>query len=118
MLTLRIILGAILILFSGSYFVLATVARGFRQSFGASPMSILMVILPLAAMALLLASLIFPTQRILLHIAAAMAVGLVGFCLWLMITEKAGILVVALAFLAAWFVFYWHAVRMTGPIGS
>lgn len=118
MLTLRILLGAILVFFCGGYFVLATVARGFRQSFGASPLSILVVILPIAGMVLLIAALIFSAERMLLHVAAGAAVGLVGFCIWQIVSEGAGVLVLALIVLAAWFYYYWAAIHMAPAVGS
>lgn len=114
MLTFRIILGSILLLFGGSFFVLATVSRGFRKSFGASPLSSLFVILPLAGMLLLLAALIFPAHKLLLHVGAVAAVGLVGFCIWQMVYEGGGVLWLALVVFGSWFVFYWQAAHGAG----
>jgi hypothetical protein len=87
------------------------VAGGFRKSFGASPPSPLIVIGPLAALTVLLATLIAPTHRTLLHIGAAAALMLVGFSIWQIISESATVLWFGLIFLGLWFVFYGHSLN-------
>jgi len=109
MTALRWTLGLIIVFLGGGFVVLSIVAGGFRRSFGASDVNPLVTILPLAAMALLLAALVLPAHRTLLHIAAGAAVVLVGFCLWFLIKESGTVMWWGLAYLAAWLVFYWGA---------
>lgn len=71
------------------FLILTMVTNGFRKSFGASEMTPLVQILPIAAMAILLAGLIPLSSRLLLHIGAAAALGLIGFCVWNMTFEAA-----------------------------
>jgi len=111
MLTLRWILGSILVLLGGGFTILVIVSNGFRRSFGASPVHALFVALPLIAMVLLLAALIAPTQRMLLHVAAGAAVILVGFAIWQLIAESATVMWWGLLYLATWFVFYAQALK-------
>jgi hypothetical protein len=103
---LRWILGTISVLFGGGFVALFVISNGFRRSFGASENNPLLVILPLAAVALLFAGLVAPSNRILLHVGAVAAVALVAFCVWQMITESATVLWLALLYIALWFVFY------------
>lgn len=107
--TLRIVLGTILVLVGVGFTALVVFGRGFRSGFGASDVHPLVVLLPYAGMALLLAGLIFAGHRPLLHVAAIAAVGLVGYCVWQIVSESATILWFGLIFLALWFVFYAHA---------
>lgn len=115
MITLRWILGGLIVLLGGGFIVLSVIAGGFRKSFGASEVNPLITILPLVAIGLLLASLIFVANKPLLHIAAAAAIGLVGFCIWSMIKESATMMWFPLIYLAAWFWFYWHAAFRAAP---
>ena len=109
MMALRWTLGLTTALIGGAYLFLFLVSNGFRRSFGASENHPLLAILPLAAAALLLAGLLFPAQKLLLHLAAVAAVGLVCFCAWMLVKESATVLWFALLYLAAWFCFYWQA---------
>jgi hypothetical protein len=106
---LRWILGSIAVAFGGGFVFLVILSNAFRKSFGASPNGALLLVLPLAALGVLLAALLFPGCKPLLHVAAVAAVGLVGFCLWQMVAESATVLWLALLYLAAWFTFYWLA---------
>ena len=107
MTTLRWTLGLILVLLGGGFVLLSVVGGEFRKSFGASPVSALLFVLPLVAMAVLLAALVTPSTRLLLHAGAVVAVVLVGFCVWQIFAESATILIGALIYLATWLVFYW-----------
>jgi hypothetical protein len=109
MLTLRWLLGLTTAALSGGYLFLFLVSNGFRRSFGASENNPLLAILPLTAAVILLASVVTPGTKILLHVAAIMAIALVGFCIWQLVKESAVVMWFALMWLAAWFCFYWHA---------
>ena len=106
---LRWILGSIALALGGGFVFLVIISNAFRRSFGASPNGALLLILPLVALGVLLAALLFPACKPLLHVAAVAAVGLVGFCIWQMVAESATVLWLALLYLAAWFAFYWLA---------
>lgn len=106
MLTLRWCLGLVAGLLGGGFLVLFFVSNGFRRSFGASENNPLVAVLPLAAIGLLVAGVIAPGSRLLLHLAALAALGLVGFCVWQLIKEAATVMWFALLYLTAWLVFY------------
>ena len=106
---LRWILGSIAVALGGGFVFLVIISNAFRKSFGASTKGPLVLVLTLAALGLLLAALLFPACKPLLHLAAVAAVGLVGFCIWQMVAESALVLWLALIYLAAWFAFYWLA---------
>jgi hypothetical protein len=113
--TLRWTLGVIAVLFSGGFVILVLMANGFRKSFGASESGPLFIALPVIGMLLLLGGIMFPFSKPLLHIAAVAAVGLVGFCLWQIFSESAVPLWFAIAYLIAWFVYYWLAAWRAVP---
>jgi hypothetical protein len=115
--TLRWALGIVLVLLGTGVTVLFVFADGFRRSFGASENNPLVLILPLASGALLLAALIFPGNRMLLHVAAVAAFVLAAGCVWQIIAEAATVLWFALGFLALWYVFYAMALRAPGVDG-
>lgn len=89
--------------------MLSVVASGFRKSFGASDTNPIITILPLVAAAVLLAGLIMPSNKALLHAGAVAAVGLIGVCIWQMIAESATVTWFGIAYLIAWLVFYYRA---------
>lgn len=103
---LRWTLCCITALFGGGFLTLVMFANGFRKSFGASANGLLVTVLPVVALACMFAALLWPGNRPLLHIGAAAAAGLLGVCVWQMITESATILWLVIIYLAAWFVFY------------
>ena len=106
---LRWILGGTAVALGSGFVFPVILSNAFRKSFGASPNGALFLILPLAALGVLLAALVFPACKPLLHVAAVAAVGLMGFCLWQMVAESAMVLWLALLYLAAWFSFHWLA---------
>jgi hypothetical protein len=114
MTTLRWLLGSVIALIGAGTIALFVLGDGFRRSFGASANSLFMLLLPLAGGALMLAALIAPGHRWLLHLAAIAAVALAGGCLWQIFTEAATVLWLVLALLALWFVFYSMALRVQG----
>lgn len=107
--TLRWTLGLTTAFLGSGYLLLLVVSNSFRRSFGASDNNPLLAILPLTAAALLLGGILFPAQKMLLHIAALAGVALAGFCIWTLIKEAATVMWFALFYLTAWFTFYWLA---------
>jgi hypothetical protein len=107
MLALRWLLGAVIVVLGGGFLLLCVVASGFRKSFGASELGPLIVILPIVALAILFSGVLFPHARALLHVGAISAVGLIGFCIWQILTESAIILLFGIAYLITWLAFYW-----------
>jgi hypothetical protein len=105
--TLRWILGLTLVLVGGGYLALLVFSNGFRRSFGASENNQFLAILPLVALGVLLAAVVWPANRMLLHVGALTAAGFVGLCVWQMISESATILWLGILYLVLWLVFYW-----------
>ncbi len=79
--------------------------NAFRGSFGASPVDLLTRVGPVIVMALVLASVAMPANRVLLHATYAVLV-LACAGLALVLRESAFVGLVGLAYCAAWFVFY------------
>ena len=113
--TQRWILGTIAVLFGGGFVLLVVLGNAFRKSFGASEHGPLFIGLPVLGLVLLLAAILFPSSKPLLHLAAVAALGLVGFCFWQIVCESNVPLWFAVAYLAAWFVYYWHAAWRVVP---
>lgn len=109
MLALRWLLGIVFALFLAGFLTLAVIGRGFRESFGASPIAPLIVAAPVVSVALMTAALMLPTNRTLLHVAAASALALAALCLWQRFTDDATVMNWVLPVLAAWFYFYWRS---------
>jgi len=107
--TLRWTLGTIVVLFGGGFVFLVVLGKAFRKSFGASEHGPLFIGLPVLGITLLLTAVLFPSSKPLLHFAAVAALGLVGFCLWQIFSEGGTPLWFVVAYLVAWFVYYWHA---------
>jgi hypothetical protein len=107
MLALRWLLGLIVAALGGGFLLLSIASAQFRRGFGASDISPLVRFLPLAGAALLLAGLIYPSSKLLLHAGALAAVALIGICIWQTIAEGAIITWLGVAYLVAWLVFYW-----------
>ena len=117
MLALRWILGLSAVGLGSGLVFLLVVGSAFRRSFGASSTGPLMPIAVGLAIVLLIAGLIAPQCRPLLHAAAIAAAGLAVFFLWQIVTDAAVVLWFGIAYLALWFVFYARslAVDGTGP---
>lgn len=112
---LRWILGSITLLFGGGFVFLMIVGNAFRKSFGASETSPLVIVLPLIGFALLFGAILFPGSKALLHTAAVAALGLAGFCLWIIFKESAPSMWLAVVYLIAWFAYYWLAAWRVAP---
>lgn len=111
--TLRWILGSIAVLFGGGFLSLVPLGNAFRKSFGASEHGPLFLGLPVVGILLLFAAVLFPANKLLLHIAAVAALGLIGFCLWQIFADGGTPLWFAVAYLVAWFSYYWLAAWQT-----
>ncbi len=116
---LRWILGIVTALVGGGWLALVVLADGFRRSFGASENGPLIAIGPMLVAALLLASLVAPGQRFLLHSTAVVVVAMALGSLWLL-TESTGLGVSGLLYCGLWFLFYWRAgwTPAAMPIGN
>lgn len=106
---LRWTLGSITALFGAGFVFLMIVGNGFRKSFGASQTGPLVVVLPLLGFLLLFGAILFPSSKLLLHTAAVAALGLVGFCLWIIFKEGDAPMWFAIVYLIAWITYYWLA---------
>lgn len=95
---------------------LVVVGGNFRRSFGASPGAPLLPLLPGLLMGLVLATLLWPGQRPLLHLTAVAAVlGLLASVA--ILRESAATAAFVAAYLGCWLVFYWHALGRYAPHG-
>lgn len=115
MTALRWILGLIAAFFGGGFVFLVVLSNSFRKSFGASEHGPLFLGLPVIALGLLLAAIIFPASKPLLHLAAVAAFGLIVFCLWQIFGHGEVPLWYAVTYLVAWFVYYWLAAWRGAP---
>ena len=110
MLGLRWLLGIAAALIVGGWLALGTLGSGFRRSFGASENPIWLLGLPALVGALVIASLLWPDRRPLMHAAAVV---MLGFVVGSVILARETLFVAALGLLysAAWFYFYLRTVR-------
>lgn len=105
--SLRWFLVACTALLAIGFIALLIFADGFRRSFGASDNGPWIVALPLTAMFLFLASLVFPGQRALLHLAAVVALVLAGGSVWLL--HESGFMgTMGLLYAGLWLAWYWQ----------
>ena len=109
MLGLRWTLGIVTVLVSAMLLAIAIVGGGFRRSFGAAD-NPLPTALALGTSALVLASLVWPAQRLLLHVVAVLMVAIVVGSLLLM-REALVTAMLGVVFAAAWLSFYFRLLR-------
>ena len=102
---LRWALGAIAIVVGIGWLSLALIGNTFRSSFGASGVGLLTRVGPVLMLALVLASVVLPNHRVLLH-ATAVVVGAACVGLAFVLRESIFVGTVGLAYCAAWFAFY------------
>lgn len=105
---LRWILGSGTALVAMAFVAFVIHADSYRRSFGASENGPLVVGVPLAVMIVFLASLLLPGQRVLLHVAAAAALGLAACSVWIL-RESVFLGVMGLLYTGLWSAWYWHA---------
>jgi hypothetical protein len=109
---LRWTLGLITAIAAAGFLVLAIIGGGFRRSFGASDNSGLWVTIIVTSSALVLASLLWPDKRVLMHIVAALMVGLCILCAFIA-RESAGTAAMGALYAVAWLTFYYRTVWAT-----
>lgn len=105
---LRWVLAAVTATVTVGFLVLLAWADGFRRSFGASANGPLVAGAPLGAMLVVLASLLLPGSRPLLHVTAAAVLALAASSAWLL-REAPFLGGTGLLFSALWSLWYWHA---------
>lgn len=109
MLELRWTLGIATTLAALALFALALLGGNFRRSFGASDTGV-MSVLPVLVGAVVLASLLWPEQRPLLHGVAILMVGLLMGAVFIA-RHAAVAATLAIVYASAWLVFYVRLVR-------
>lgn len=102
---LRWTLGIASALIGAGWLILGVFGSSFRSSFGASPVDLLTRLGPVVVMGLVLASVLLPGNKMLLHVTA---VTVVAACVGLVMVMRESIFVgtVGLAYCAAWLVYY------------
>jgi hypothetical protein len=110
MLGLRWILGIATTIALSGWLALSIVGGGFRRSFGASEIPAWKTLLPLLVGALVIASVLWPERRTLLHVVAAimmlLAIGSLALARETVFVATLGIL-----YAAIWLTFYYRALR-------
>ena len=94
---------------SAGYFALVVIGGGFRRSFGASDKSGIQMVVGIVVTGLVLASLVWPERRLLLHIVAVLMVALCIGCAFLARETMFGATVGAL-YAIGWLTFYYRTV--------
>lgn len=105
----RWLFGIVTTLLLAGYIVLAVVGGNFRRSFGASPLSPLLGLLPCITMGMILASLLWPGRGLLHATAVVVIFGLLASTLILRESVTTGLL--ALGYLGCWLAYYWLSTR-------
>ena len=109
MLGLRWTLGIVTVVVTVVFLVIAVVGGNFRRSFGASD-NPLPTVLTLVVSALVLSSLLWPEQRVLLHVVAVLMAAIVVASLFVareaLVTGMLGV-----AYAAAWLSLYYRLLR-------
>lgn len=93
------------------FVALLALADDFRRSFGASENGPLVAIIPLVVLAALLAGLLFPGQKGLVHVGAAAAVAVAVGGVWVM-RESVATGSLGLVYCALWLSWYFAAGRL------
>jgi hypothetical protein len=114
---LRVALCVVAVVVVAGWVALVVVASAFRGSFGASETSPVVIMLPPAVLALAFLSVVLPGQRWLLHATAVVLALCALGCLWLLRTAPF-VAVAGLAYMAAWFSYYWQALHGAGAAGQ
>ena len=109
MTTLRWALGLVVTLTTAAFLALVIIGGGFRRSFGASDKSGPQIVIGLAVAGLVIASLVSPERRVLMHVVAVL---MVAFAVLLLVIMRHAPFVASLGLLYAigWFAFYYRAV--------
>jgi hypothetical protein len=110
MLGLRWTLGVVTTVVVGAWVALVVLGGAFRRSFGASGNPPWLIALPVVVGALVLAALLRPERRALLHAAAALMLPLTGGAL-LLARASPAVATLGIAYAAAWWAFYHRVLR-------
>jgi hypothetical protein len=100
-------LGVLVALALSGHMTLAVIGGGFRRSFGASATSPLVIAVPIIGGMLIIASLIWPDRRPLLHLTAVLVAALVVGCV-LIARETQFVAGLGMLVAAAWLWFYYR----------
>ena len=106
---LRWILGITTAIGTAGFLALIVFGDGFRRSYGASENGALKVGISLVVQGALLASIVAPSQKMLLHCVAVVVAALIAGCLWIY-RESAFAGTTGLAYWGMLFGYYWQAV--------
>jgi hypothetical protein len=90
---------------AGGLLLLASWAGSYRRSWGASESSRLLVVGPLLALMVLLATLVFPEATLLLHLAA-MGMIVLSMASLLLFSQASGLCATILVYCGLWFGYY------------
>ena len=107
---LRWTIGIATAVIAALWVALAVLGDSFRRSFGASENAPWMFFVPIAVGALVIASVMSPERRTLLHVVAVVMVLLCLGSLWLA-RETMFVATLGLLYTGMWLTFYWRTVR-------
>jgi hypothetical protein len=105
MTVLRWVLGVTTFLAAGGLLLLVSWAGSYRRSWGASEKSGMVVLGPLLALMVLLATLVFPEAKMLLHLAA-MGMTVLSLASLLLFFHASGLCTTILVYSGLWFGYY------------
>lgn len=104
----RWLLGVVAVIGAAGWAAFALLGSEFRRSFGASPAGFLQAVMVPATLVLVLASVIVPTSRALLHVTAV-AVAAAALASVLILREAPFLGGTGLCYFALWAFFYWQS---------
>ena len=107
---LRWTLGILTLIATGGWVTLAIIGGGFRRSFGASDNGQWMIVVPVLVAALVIASLLAPERRALLHGVAVIMVLLMIGCL-VIARETAFVATLGIVYALGWLTYYYRVLR-------
>ena len=109
MIALRWIIGLVTVIVALGAIALNVIGGGFRRSFGASDNSPLVIVVTLIVTGLVIASVVWPERRGLMHIVAILMVGLCIGCVFLA-RETVFVATIGALYAAAWLTLYYRSV--------
>jgi hypothetical protein len=108
MMTLRWTLGLVTTVVAIGWVALAIAGSGFRRSFGASGNPAWLIVIPVVVGLLVVASVVWPERRALLHVAALCMASLGVGCVFLA-RETVFVAALGVCYALTWFAFYYRA---------
>ena len=109
MTALRWIVGLVTTLAALGTAALVIIGGGFRRSFGASDNSATLVALTVVLAGLIIASVVWPERRVLMHIVAVLMIGLCIACVFLA-RQTVFVATIGVMYAATWLIFYYRTV--------